>query len=411
MAHADDTDMVSAQLAEQYARGGRPGRAVAYYRHAADVAAGMFAHAEAIRLHKEALSIVRGLPAGRDRDTKELAVLEGMAAPLNARYGYSSAELQRTLERSIDLAESLGRKDSTLTGLVALWAARFVQGRTADAYQTATRALTLIDPGSELSGPAHFAAGGSAVSLGMPADGLRHLEQAAQLTSRSVLLSVGTRPELHSMAWAAHAHWLLGHDDDALASCRDAIKLARTVDRPYNLAVALAYGGITHQMRHDMAELREIIRELRELCDRHGFAYYREWGLILDGWSRPDESGIALARRGIGNLKSAGSFARMPYWLSLLADLSARNNRPDSARATLDAAVVAGKARDDLWWLPEVMRMRAAFDGTQAAAITRLRSAAQLASAHGSVALLRRCERDLAGRGVRPLAPGVLPVA
>ena len=411
VAHADDTDMVSAQLAEQYARGGRPGRAVAYYRHAADVAAGMFAHAEAIRLHKEALSIVRGLPAGRDRDTKELAVLEGMAAPLNARYGYSSAELQRTLERSIDLAESLGRKDSTLTGLVALWAARFVQGRTADAYQTATRALTLIDPGSELSGPAHFAAGGSAVSLGMPADGLRHLEQAAQLTSRSVLLSVGTRPELHSMAWAAHAHWLLGHDDDALASCRDAIKLARTVDRPYNLAVALAYGGITHQMRHDMAELREIIRELRELCDRHGFAYYREWGLILDGWSRPDESGIALARRGIGNLKSAGSFARMPYWLSLLADLSARNNRPDSARATLDAAVVAGKARDDLWWLPEVMRMRAAFDGTQAAAITRLRSAAQLASAHGSVALLRRCERDLAGRGVRPLAPGVLPVA
>ena len=63
--HADNMDMVSAQLAEQYARGGRPGRAVAYYRRAADVAAGMFAHAEAIRLHKEALSIVRSLPEGK----------------------------------------------------------------------------------------------------------------------------------------------------------------------------------------------------------------------------------------------------------------------------------------------------------------------------------------------------------
>ena len=50
-------------------------------------------------------------------------------------------------------------------------------------------------------------------------------------------------------------------------------------------------------------------------------AYYREWGLILDGWSRADESGIDLARRGIGNLKTAGSFGRRPYWLSLLADL------------------------------------------------------------------------------------------
>ena len=38
--HADDTDAVSAQLAEQYARGGRPGQAVAYYRRAADVAGG-----------------------------------------------------------------------------------------------------------------------------------------------------------------------------------------------------------------------------------------------------------------------------------------------------------------------------------------------------------------------------------
>ena len=67
--HADDTDAVAAQLAEQYARGGRPERAVAYYRRAADVAAGMFAHAEAIRLHKEALSIVRQPARGHETGT------------------------------------------------------------------------------------------------------------------------------------------------------------------------------------------------------------------------------------------------------------------------------------------------------------------------------------------------------
>ena len=70
----------------------------------------------------------------------------------------------------------------------------------------------------------------------------------------------------------------------------------------------------------------------------------------------------------------------MPYWLSLLADLLARGGRPDAARATLDAALVAGQAHDDVWWLPEVMRMRAAYDDEEAA-IARLRSAAQLASA------------------------------
>ncbi len=403
--HADDADTVAAQLAAQYARGGRPGRAVAYYRRAADVAAGMFAHAEAIRLHKAALSVVRSLPAGKDKDRQELEVLEAMAAPVNARHGYSSPDLQEALERSIVLAESLGRKDSTLTGLVALWASRFVQGRTADGYQTAARALALVEPGSVLSGQAHFAVGGSAVSLGMLAEGLRHLELAAELASGAMSLTVGTRPDVHVMAWAAHAHWLLGRDDDAVASCHGAIKLARAIDHPYSLAVALAYGSITHQMRHDMSELTDTVAELRELCERYGFAYYREWGLILDGWSSRAEPGIGLARRGVSNLKAEGSFARMPYWLSLLADLQASSGRPADARATLDAAIAAAHAHDDMWWLPEVMRMRAAHDD-QEAAIARLRSAAQLASSHGSIALLRRCERDLAGRGVgRPRRP------
>jgi DNA-binding SARP family transcriptional activator/tetratricopeptide (TPR) repeat protein len=401
--HADDTDAVSAQLADQYARGGRPDRAVVYYGHAADAAATLFAHAEAIRLHERALSIVRGLPGGRARDGRELLTLEAMAAPLNATYGYSSPELQHALERSVALAESLGRKDSLLTGLVALWTSRFVQGRTADAYQTAARALSLVDPDSEQSGPAHFAVGGSAVSVGRPAEALRHFELATRLASGAPSLSVGSRPDVHSTAWAAHAHWLLGHDDAALSCCDQAITLARAIEHPYSLAVALAYGAITRQMRGDLPELTDTVDELRALCDRYGFAYYREWGLILDGWARGD---AGLVRQGIGNLRSQGSFARMPYWLSLLAELSARTGRPDAARATLDAALSTGGARDDLWWLPEAMRLRAVHDDPEPA-VSRLRSAVRMAAAHGSVALLRRCERDLAGRGVpRPAGSG-----
>jgi DNA-binding SARP family transcriptional activator/tetratricopeptide (TPR) repeat protein len=392
--HPDDADAVSAQLAEQYAHGGRLARAAGYYRRAAGIAAARFAHAEAIRLHSEALSIVRGLPESRDRDRQELEVLEAIAAPLNARYGYSSPKLQEVLERSIVLSESLGRKDSTLAGLVALWTTQFVQGRAVEGYQTANRALALVDPGSEPSGPAHFAVGGSAVTLGKPAEAIRHLELAVRLANGAAL-STGTRADVHGGAFAAHAHWLLGQDDEARSSCDGSIRLARSADDPYNLAVALAYSGITHQMRGNLRCLRTAVAELRDLCEHHGFAYYREWALILDGWSRPGASGIDLAQAGIGHLKVEGSFARMPYWLSLLADLLERDSRDDAARATLDAALAAGRSYDDLWWLPEVMRMRAAHDDA-AAAGPRLRSAAQLASAQGSVALLRRCEGDLA---------------
>jgi DNA-binding SARP family transcriptional activator/tetratricopeptide (TPR) repeat protein len=400
--HAEDTDGVAVQLAEQYERAGRPERAVVYYQRAAVVAAGRFAHAEEIRLHEKALAIIAAMPQGRDRDSRELAVLEAMTAPLNARYGYSSPDVQQALERAIALAESLGRRDSRVAGLAALAGALFVKGRTADSHRTAACALDLADSASELAGQAHFTAGCSAFSLGMPAGGLRHFELAAKLAGGAVWLSFGTRPDVHGTAFSAHAHWLLGHDDEALGACRRAIALAREIDHPYCQAVALAYACITHQMRHDLPELRSAIDELRQLCDRYDFAYYREWVLILDGWSRDGASGADLVRRGIANLKSQGAFARMPYWLSLLADLSAR----DAARAALDAALAAGRVHDDVWWLPEVMRMRAAYDGEQAAS-GRLLAAAQMASEHGSVALLRRCERDLSARGVRLPVPRI----
>lgn len=399
--HADDPDAVAAQLAEQYARGGRPDRAVRYYRCAADAAASMFAYDEAIRLHREALATLRTQPAGRDRDRQELLVLEAMAAPLNARDGYASPELRTTFERSIAIADAVGRRDWSLTALIGLCTSQFVRGDIPAAHRTATRAVALLEPGSTLSGPAHFACGCAVFGLGRPAEALHEFTVAAA-EGGTHPLSIGTRPDVHGGAFAAHALWLLDRGDEAVTASAAAVALARTTDSPYNLAVALAYAGMTHQIRGDLPAMAEAVGELQELCGRYGFAYYREWALVLDGWTRTDGSGPAMARRGIDNLTTEGSFSRMPYWLSLQADLLARDDRPDAARATLDSALVNARAREDVWWMPEVLRMRAAYDEPPAA-VERLRSAAALAAAHGSVALVGRCEADLAAAfGVRP---------
>ena len=209
---------VSAQLAQQYARGGRPGRAVAYYRRAANVAAGMFAHAEAIRLDQETLSIVRGLPAGRTGTARNWRSWRRMAAPLNARYGYSSRELQQTLR-------ALGRP-GRIAGPHGLEGQRpgravrdrFVQGRTAEGTGGRPRAgpgrarLRAERPGSFRRGRVGHQprqARGGPASPGL----------AAKLASGAVSLSIGTRPDVHGTAWAAHAHWLLGDDD---GPCRPA---------------------------------------------------------------------------------------------------------------------------------------------------------------------------------------------
>ncbi|MEO8908338.1 MAG: hypothetical protein ABI310_09720, partial [Microbacteriaceae bacterium] len=78
----------------------------------------------------------------------------------------------------------------------------------------------------------------------------------------------------------------------------------------------------------------------------------------------------------------------------------------DAASATLDAALMDALAREDVWWLPEVMRMRAAYDNPEAA-VARLQSSVALARRQGSVGHIRRIEQDLAERGVRVVGTGV----
>ena len=235
---------------------------------------------------------------------------------------------------------------------------------------------------------------------------MRHLDLAARLAGGAPLAERRHPGRRARHGLAAHAHWLLGHDDEALSSdaTRPSSWPGRSTTRtawpwPWPMA-ASPTRCVTTCPRSE-----GTVAELRGLCDRYGFAYYREWALILDGWSRADgEPGIDLARQGISNLKAEGSLARMPYWLSLMADLFGADPPPrpgpgDSRRGARRRAcprrhVVAAGGH------AHARRLRR----RESAAIARLRSAAQMASAQGSVALLRRCEHDLARRGVRPPA-------
>jgi DNA-binding SARP family transcriptional activator/tetratricopeptide (TPR) repeat protein len=394
--HAGHVDDVAAQLAEQYDRGGRPDRAFGYFSRAAEVAGAVFANAEAIRHHRRCLDLVARMPVGRDRDAHELDVLTAMAPPLNALHGYSSPLLQSTLERSAALAEGLDRPKVLARILVGLFSVRFVQGHIALAHELAERALalTLADGDPDLAGQAHFAFAGSATSLGMLVAALTHFDLGIDPSSGTTTFILGTHHDIHAQAWAAHAEWLLGDSDRAVWRCADAVERGRSVDHPYSLAVALAYAGITHQLCGDRTTLLEAVGQLRDLCRRYEFAYYGEWALILEGWTTGGRKGADDISRGINRLRGLGAYARMPYWLSLQAEVLMAEGRRDEARAILDAALVAAEERRDRWWLPEILRLRAGLEPGPRA-LDMLHRGIDVAGEQSSRTLESRCRADL----------------
>jgi predicted ATPase len=122
-------------LAYHYSRSASPARAIPYLAAAGARAKDRYANEEAIRLYRKALSIIGDLPAGSDRDRQELENLESIAAPLNARHGYASPELQQALERTVALAESLAAR----TRWSSAWSRCGRRGSSRDAPATPTR--------------------------------------------------------------------------------------------------------------------------------------------------------------------------------------------------------------------------------------------------------------------------------
>jgi DNA-binding SARP family transcriptional activator len=387
--HAGHTDEVAAQIAAQYSAADNHGRALMFYRDAARASAGVFAHAEAVGHGRTMLALLHELPPTRHRDEQELECLQALMPPLNALRGYSSPELGEVCERTIALAGDLGRRDAQLTAMVGLWACRFVGGDMAGAYELAERILSMVEAEDPLLGQAHFSLAGAALHLGHAALAQQHFAVALESASEEPL-SVGTRARVHTTAWAAHAAWSAGDVGEARRLCDAAVREARQVGHQYSLAVALAYAAITHQLLGDRPGAAATARELRAVCDRCAFAYYGEWGRVLEGWCLRGRDGEALVREGIANLRAQGAHARLPYWLSLLAETV---DDLDVRRALLDEALAAAAAHHELWWLPEVMRLRAALDADPG---VRLGAAADLARDQGSRSLLERCEADLA---------------
>lgn len=161
--------------------------------------------------------------------------------------------------------------------------------------------------------------------------------------------------------------------------------------------MALSYAAITDQLLGDLPSLTDTLAEVTQLCERYDFAYYRQWATVLSGWATGGAAGLREARHGIERLTHERSLVRMPYWLSLVADLQRRQGNTTAETAALDAAASYATEHDEVWWLPEILRARAALDprprGTR-----RLEQAVELARSQSSRILLQRCRADLAAR-------------
>jgi predicted ATPase len=157
-------------------------------------------------------------------------------------------------------------------------------------------------------------------------------------------------PVVGCLCFGAMADWYLGEFAASQAQLEEAISLAKELNDPIALAMALTWSACHAQCEGDPAQVEFLASDLIELSTRHNFVYWVEVGaILLRGWARSASGdtakGIPSIEQGIGNLRTTGTVLGMPYYLILKAQaLHLADRASEGLEAINEAQAVAERS-------------------------------------------------------------------
>ncbi|HJX20943.1 MAG TPA: AAA family ATPase, partial [Steroidobacteraceae bacterium] len=155
-------------LAHHYTAAGLFEAATPYWQRAGELAMQRFALPEAITHLSNGMILIEKLPAGPERDLRELGLRTVLGPAVVAQHGWGQSEVSRILEPAWSLAESLNHRPAYAPVLHSLWVHYLCVDQLAVSLQSAEKLLAAgaatQDDGLEIVG--HRAAVGSYYWLG-----------------------------------------------------------------------------------------------------------------------------------------------------------------------------------------------------------------------------------------------------
>ena len=274
--YADRLDEQVERLAHHAARGGLGEKAVAYLRQAGAKAFANAAYSDALAYFTQALDLLRNLAPGAGRDREELSLRLALGPTLQATRGYATAEVERNYTRACQLADDVGASVQQFQARWGIWLVASHRASAGTALELARELLALAerldDPALLLEG--HHALWPVLVWLGKADAARRHLQQGIALYDKArhrshAFVYGGHDPGVCCWKVASWASWILGHPARALEESVTSLELAKELDHPASIIVALVWACVFRDFRREFPALREYARDLIALSTEH----------------------------------------------------------------------------------------------------------------------------------------------
>lgn len=363
-------------LAQHYQAAGQSLAAAEHWLAAGRQAARQSAHQEAIGHLRAGLAALGEAEQTDRREELELLLELELGVPLIATQGYAAAETETAWDRARALAERRNDGARLAQALYGLWAAQVSLGRVRRALETAGQVIEIAGRigeagiglvGGRIRGLTHFMLGDLAAAradLECTIAGFRP-DRDAGLAFR-----FGQNPRVSARAVLATVLALQGEADASRDAGRLALEEAREMRHTNSEAYALAYGAcMAAWMRGEIDETAALAERLVRLAGENDMGLWGAYGASFKGWALAESgrsaealalfeaaiAGFQKAQSGIYEPMHRGLHARALYACSLAGQGSGAE-----ALAGLEAALAEARRREEIWCIPELLRLRAA---------------------------------------------------
>ena len=343
--------------------------AAEYFQMAADNAAQISAHYEAIELLTRGLELLQKLPSDTSRDERELNMQLALGASLMAINGFGADEVRDAYTRAKQLCDSLGEPEpQTQMVLRGLWGYYLVRAEYGAARELAYSLYSLARRANNhaLLVEGHHALAFTLCHVGELSTAVKYRREAIRLHAERPGMGYGfpfaLDPGVGCAVEYAMDLWMLGYPDQARAEARRSRELAEKLGHPYSHGFSLMFSAVICELCGEIDETLKYAEQGIRLAREHGLKEVLGWSMLRRGWALAMngsfDEGIAIQRNILKRQRERGSEIARPHFLAALAQSMLEARRPAAALETVDEALETVQKTGARYYHAELLRLR-----------------------------------------------------
>lgn len=344
----DARDAQPEAIARHWGAADQPENAVRWWTTAADGARLRVAHVEAAAHLDAAVTDLRRLPETDGRHRTEIDLQLKLASSSQFTKGFAAAEVQSSIERAIELSETVGDAASRVSTLYGLLTTTTSSGQI-DALPAIADRLRLAAETSGAPGDLALAAVGmasNALNQSRFLDATRSAAAGLELIDRDVQASGvdlhDNNRVLGQLYGALSSSWL--GDEEGLARFGDPLlgRAAVSTDDAVGDLLANNMALILVQQLGALADTIETADRVRQGAIDLGLDFLTVFADLYGGWAQAlsgDTEGAHIVERGIQLQLSSQQFLYLDDSFRALAEAQLHVGRVDAAAETIGQAV------------------------------------------------------------------------